>query len=223
MSTRHDTITKLPRLTCAADYINWKRLIHAYIRRNDFEFLGFTDEPQNASSASRKKWMEAMVTTKTPIILSLSAGPLSKLSTLVDNDTETAKELWNAISELYPTSNTQVVINLQAELDRLKFKDDSDWEKHVEKFNEILFKLASYDSPVAAEEKASRLIRTLPESFAPLAMFSQPSEITYDKLCVVVAGELSRRKGNYRTTGPSLHAFMVRPSRNGLDVADRIK
>jgi len=194
MSTEQDPVTKLPKLTCAADYMRWRRRVYAYIRRQDVELLCFEDEPVQASSAIKKKWLQAMIKANTSIILSLGSGPLAQLSNLVDNDDRNAKELWEAIARLYTTSNTQILINLQSELDQLRFKDGENWEKHVEKFNEVLGKLASYDSPVAEDEKASKLIKTLPESFAPLAMFSEASEISYDRLCVVVAGELSRRK-----------------------------
>lgn len=126
MATDQDTVTKLPKLTCAADYIHWRRRVYAYICRNDFELLSFEDEPIQASAAVKKRWMQAMIKAKTSVILSLGSGPLVQLSNLIDDDDRTAKELLEAIARLYTTSNTQVVLNLQSELNQLRFKDSDD-------------------------------------------------------------------------------------------------
>lgn len=195
---------KLPKLNGAEDYINWNRRVYACTRRQDIEFLCFTDGPENVSNAAKKKWLEAMIHAKASINLSLGSGPLAQFNANIDDDERTAKELWDAISTLYTSSNTQVIINLQSELDRPQFKDGGNWEKGVDKFNEIPGKIASYDAPVSREEKASKLIKCLPESFAPLAWFSEASNnITYDRLLVIVSGEFSRGRNIVKNASPT--------------------
>jgi len=116
MSAEQDPITKLPKLGNSKDYIHWRRRVHAFIRRNDFELLGFTEEPVGASVAIRKKWLEAMIKAKSSIVLSLGSGPLAQLSAIIDDDERTAKELWDGLTRLYTTSNAQAIFNLENEL-----------------------------------------------------------------------------------------------------------
>lgn len=134
---------------------------------------------------------------KTAIVLSLGTGRVARLGELGDSSYHTAKELWEKFANLYTTANTQVLINLQRKLDRPKFREADDWDHHVENFNVLLGKLASYDAPFSNSEKASKLVKTIPESLAPLALFSEVGNIPYDKLFVTVAREVSHRKSNH--------------------------
>lgn len=194
MATEHDTVTKLPKLNSSKDYLHWKRRVYAYLRREDFELLCFREEPEDATSAQKRKWLKAMVEAKSSIILTLGSSPLAQLSDIIDDDERTAKELWDAVIKLYTTSNAQAIINLEQELEGLRFDDGQSWEKHTDNFHNILGKLSSYDSAIKEEDKASKLLRTLPESFAPLAMVAQTNDLSLEKVIAAVEGELSRRK-----------------------------
>jgi len=188
MSAEQDPITKLPKLGNSKDYIHWRRRVHAFIRRNDFELLGFTEEPVGASVAIRKKWLEAMIKAKSSIVLSLGSGPLAQLSAIIDDDERTAKELWDGLHQMLRPFST-----LRMNFESLRFDENGSWEKHLDSFHEILGKLASYDSQVKEEDKASKLLRTLPKSFAPLAMVAETSDLSLDRVVIAVEGELSRR------------------------------
>ena len=133
-----------------------------------------------------------MVKAKTAIILSLGTSPLAQLAELIDDDDKTAKQLWDALAKLHTTSNAQLIINLQHELENLSYKDGEVREKHLEIFNDIIGKLESYDKKVEYNE--SKLIRTLPESFEPFAMITNSVGMSFDKLLVAIEGEISRRK-----------------------------
>lgn len=50
-----------------------------------------------------------------------------------------------------------------------------------------------YDAAVTSKEKAFKLLRTLPESFAPLAMVVQTNDRSLEKIIVSIEGQLSRR------------------------------
>ena len=153
---------RFPKLSKSDEYIGWSRRVRAILRRNDTELLGLTAEPATNSPTVRKKWFETMSKAKSTIILCLGDSPLSRTRRLVDNDNAAAKELWDELADIYATSNAQAILNIRTELDNLRFSDDGDWDEHVNCFTAILGKLATYEAEIPDEEKASKLIRTLP-------------------------------------------------------------
>lgn len=82
---------------------------------------------------------------------------------------------------MYTTCNAQAIFNLGQELENLQFDVTQSWEMHTVKFPNIFGKLASYDSSIKEEDKDSKPLRTLPESFAPLAMVAQTGDIPLEK------------------------------------------
>jgi len=189
MSNDQD-ILKFPKLTGAKDFIPWRRRMKAYIQRSDIDLLGLSDLQENASASQRNAWKKAMIKAKSSIVLTLDSGPMAQTSSIIDDEDKTAKDLWDSLSALYTTSNEQTVINLMQELENLEYKEDGNWEVHLNKFHEILGKLASLGKPIADQEKVSKLIRTLPDHFSPLAMVS--SQMSYEQLVNAVETEISR-------------------------------
>lgn len=212
MTTEKDHLNKLPKLKTSADFINWRRILRAYLRRDDFELLGLADNPQAANAASQRKWEKESVRAKSTIVLTLGDAPLAQLSDVIDDDDRSAKELWDAIARTYTTSNAQAIINLEQELEKLSFDEKTTWEKHLHKFHEVLGKLAAYGSTVREEEKVSKLLRTLPESFSPLAMVAETSNVELDRLITTIESELARRstqasrQNNRSTTGAQVRS-----------------
>ena len=192
MNADQDLTSKLPKLTGAKDFIPWRRQMKAYIKRNDLELLGLTNLVDDANAAQRTRRNKAMIRAKTSIILALGTGPMAQTSQIIDNEDATAKDLWDAISSLYTMSNEQAVINLMQELESLEYKNDGNWETHLNKLHEILGKLASLGKPVPDDQKISKLIRTLPDHFAPLAMISW--HMNFENFVNAVETEISRRK-----------------------------
>jgi len=123
MVDENDPITKLPKLHTQADYILWRRRVYAFLRRNDVELLGLSEEPEDASAAVKKRWFEASTKAKSTIILCLGDAPLAQTRLLVDDDDRSAKELWDELMRIFTTSNTQSILNIRNELDRLVFED----------------------------------------------------------------------------------------------------
>lgn len=70
------------------------------------------------------------------------------MAAIIDDDERTAEDLWEEIWKYGTTENTQAVINLHQDLEKLQFKEEEDWEKHIVKFNDILGQLEAFDSPV---------------------------------------------------------------------------
>ena len=172
METSSDSVSKIPKLSGEKDYINWKRRVLAYIERYDYQLLCFQDRPSGRGITDEQilAWREANSRARTSIILTLREGPMSQVGHIVDNRGKSAKELWDSLATLYTAKNTQAIINVNQQLDNLRFKDDGNWEAHLQKFYELLGKLASYDAGIAEQDNASKLLCTLPESFSPLCM-----------------------------------------------------
>lgn len=188
-----DGVNKLPKLTGADDFINWRRRVKAYLQQQDIDLLGLTDRPDAGSTTQNRRWLEFNVKAKSAITLTLSDGPLAQVSTIVDDDDKTAKDLWTELDKAYRMSNTQMVINIQRDLETMTFDRDEEWDKHIEKFHHLVAKLASYDSPLSAEDKVSKLLRTLPTRFAPIAMVAEASGVPFERVIASVKAEISRR------------------------------
>lgn len=198
-----DGVTKLPKLTGADDYINWRRRVKAYLQQQDIDLIGLTDRPDLTPAAQHRKWRELNVKAKSAITLTLSDGPLAQIRTIVDDDERTAKDLWTELDKVYRMSNTQMVINIERELETMSFEKDEDWEKHVETFHRLISKLASYDKPVSADTKVSKLLRTLPQRFAPIAMVAESSSVPFEKIIASVKAEISRcQQGPEKSVAP---------------------
>lgn len=78
-----------------------------------------------------------------------------------------------ALPNLYTPSNEQTTTNFQQELNDLNFKIDDKLENNLNKFYDILGKLASYVKSLDDKDKKENNIRSLPEHVSPLAMFSE--------------------------------------------------
>ena len=82
---------KLPRLEKPEDFIQWKRRMKAYIRRDDPLLLGLSQKPENFSPTSHANWLKKSVKAKSNITLSLGDAPMSRTRVIVDDDDATAK------------------------------------------------------------------------------------------------------------------------------------
>lgn len=110
------------------------------------------------------KMVWKMVRAKCSIILTFGSYPLLKLVNIIDDDNKTAKDLSYAVVKLYLSSNSQLIINLEQELEALRFDDNGNWETHLRKFQYIMGKLSTYNSPFKKEkrfQKCYKLYQTL--------------------------------------------------------------
>lgn len=119
MSSKQD-LYRIPKLSGAKKFINWRRRIKAQIQQNDFELLGFIERPSElTSSRQMSSWQKSMVKAKSSIVQILKSGPMAQTSSNFGDDSVTAKELWEALAELYTTSNEKTILNLIHELEQL--------------------------------------------------------------------------------------------------------
>ena len=188
----NDPVTKLAKLNTSDDYILWNRRVYVYIRKADSELVGFEIEPSSNKPSIRKKWFELMIKAKSTIVLCLGDSPLAKVRRFVDDDETTAKQLRDELEKIYTSSNAQSILNLRQELDNLRYKEEKSWDDHVNKFMDLLSKLATYDEELTEKEKASKLLRSLPESFGGFAMIAQLQELELERLIQAMQAEISR-------------------------------
>ena len=151
------------------------------LRKDDYLLTCFTDRPdgEEVEQAVLNNWDEKNAKAKSIIILTLGDSVMAQNKSIVDDDDKTAKELWDELCRLYTTSNQQAITNLHNRLNSLVFDEQrGSWDKFLSLFMEIVDELGSYDQELSDEEKKSKLLRTLPDSYKPIAMVCN---VTYDE------------------------------------------
>jgi len=205
-----ELVHRLPKLNSPSEYIQWRRRLYAYLRRDDPLLEGLSEEPTTATATTRMNWLKKATRAKSNIILSLGDSALAQTRLFVDGDDKTAKDLWLELERIYATSNQQAIQNIKNTLDALQFLDGNDWNAHVTKFMTMVGELATYDEELSEKEKVSKLLRSLPNSFSPLAMVSHISSISLDGLINAVQAEISRRSNPFQLQ-PKVEDGQVQP------------
>lgn len=75
----HENLPKVKVLNTPDEYILWQRRAFELIRRSDPEMLCFTDLPDGATSAAKKKWIEKSMRAKYTIVLLLGDSALTQV------------------------------------------------------------------------------------------------------------------------------------------------
>ena len=219
MSSENGTnILKLPPLIKPSDYIHWKRRLYAFLRKDDAELVGLSDQPEAVTQAVMRTWKKLSTKAKSHLVLSLRPNAISQTRRIIDDDDKSAKDLWDELNRIYTTTSGQAVQNLRQKLDSLVFEDNKSWIEHVSSFLRICEELATYDVELTETEKTSKLIRSLPSSFSPLAMVSTMTTTTFEKVVSAVEAEISRRsnpKNPQRDSKPQVEKSANQASRGG--------
>lgn len=136
------------------------------------------------------------------------------MSTVLDDDERSAKDLWTELDKAYRMSNTQMAINTERKLENMTF-DKKEWEKHLESFHLLVSKLASIEKPVSSDTKVSKILRTFPQRSAPIAMVAESSSVPFEMVIPSVKAEISRRKvqGTTKTVTPMDASALHDPKR----------
>ncbi len=103
---------KLPLHSKESEYLSWKRHVYAYLRRSDPELLALSEGSENV-----KDWIEKSTKAKSDIVLALGPSATAKTSEIIDDDSKTARELWDELARLHRTTSTQAILKLKQELD----------------------------------------------------------------------------------------------------------
>lgn len=143
-----DGVSRIPKLTGSEDFINWRRRVKVFLQKRDVVLLGLSEKSEEGTGAQQRRWFKSMIKAKSAIFLNLTGGTLVQVSEIIDRNDRTTKDLWETLDQTYHTSKNQMVINLQQELESLILESDEKCDKHVETFNKIVGKLASYKNPI---------------------------------------------------------------------------
>lgn len=120
------SITSLPRLTGADDFIHWRQRVKASLPQNDVDFIGLSYKPDPVTSSQQRRWLQLDAKSKSTIALTFGNGQLARVSATVDDDKKTAKDLWDELGSAYQMSNKQMVSNIQRELEMLTCHHDEE-------------------------------------------------------------------------------------------------
>ncbi len=157
----------------------------AYFRRSDYLLLGLKESPTSTSQAARAAWEKAQVIAKANIISHLGPQPQVRTRRMIDDDNKTAHELWTMLESIYTANNTQAIQNLRHHNDN--------WDERFSKFMNLLAQLASLDEEFSGKRKTSKLVRSLPESFVPIAMVATLLD-SFEKVEQAIRAEVDRPK-----------------------------
>ena len=178
----------------------------AYLQR--YEPLLFGLKPKSAgpnatSSNTFEDWMMRSARAKGSIILCLGEAVASQTRLFMDGDEKTASDLWKVVERIFTMSKAQMVQNIKQRLGILIFKENGNWDKHVASFLTTVVELPTYDAELSESEKTSKLIPSLPSSFAPLAMVSSLQDLNIEKFVNAVQAEVAWRCGPHNVQQPN--------------------
>ncbi len=84
---------KVNKLEGAASYVEWRRMMKATLRRNDYLLLGLEESAQDYSQEAINVWRKTQITAKSDITLHLGPQPHVRCWSIIDDDKKTADEL----------------------------------------------------------------------------------------------------------------------------------
>ena len=206
---------KISKLRGSEDYVTWRGDVRMIIRASDPELIGLEQEPSSNSAAARSAWRKAEAKAKAIIVLNL--GPVVKVQVRQfidpeDGEEKTARELWDHLKETYTATNAQAVQNVRNELDALQYDDGKNWDSHIDKFNGLVAKLATYGKNLTDEDKMAMITRSLPDSFAPITITLSSVGLGLTQFLAAIRSEVDRRKSKNGSTSnvlpglPQAHA-----------------
>lgn len=103
-------------------------------------------------------------------------------------------------------SDTQVVINMKREIELLNFGGCKLCEKYVERFHQLVFKLALYIKLISTKNKIFKFVRTLLLRFALKAVAAEKSIDRIEKATAFVKAKIVKRETQVASKPPPLAA-----------------
>lgn len=161
---------KLPKLKKATDEIHWQGRVKAYLHKDDYALVSLKDLPEQVAHDVLQAWKEKRAKAKSIVIVPLGYAVMDKTGTVVNDHTKYTKCFWEVIRRLHPTFNYQAITNL---INRLKSPLFVGMKEHsgalFSKIMKITDELGTYDKGIINEKNKTKLVRTLPKSFKPIA------------------------------------------------------
>lgn len=164
---------KVSQVDRRADLTKWRCRVNAYLQQPDIDIVRQKDPPEPTLAAQHRRWLEDNVKQNNAVNTTLSNGPLSQMSTIIDDDDRITKDLWTQFDNVCLMYNKEMVINLEGEPETMQFKKKEVWEKNVE--NESSHRTTI---PFPRTGRCPN-VWTFPERFAHLAMVAESSSIPF--------------------------------------------
>lgn len=133
-----DSVTKMSMINGVEEYIIWYRKVKAYFQHTDISLVGIKEVIEGESTSRHGKWFEFITQANSIVIPTLADGPLARVSAIIDDEPKTEMGFWNHLKSIFCMSNTQMVINVECELERLNVEKDEHREGHVKRLSLLI-------------------------------------------------------------------------------------
>lgn len=113
-------------------------------------------------------------------------------------------------------SKTQLVINIERQLETCTFEEEGEWDKHFKVFNDSKSKLASYKKQFSSTDNVSKFLRTLIflARFALIAIVVEESRLPFEMVIAPVKEKISHRQTYFETNAaPALAASLFKSNK----------
>lgn len=129
-----------------------------------------------------------------------------------------SKHLREDLDKVYRMSITEMVTNIEREIEKTTHDKDEEWKEHVELFHQLSGKLAFDDKPLSADDQVSKLLSTLPTRLTPISMFAETSSVRFENFIASVKAGILRRKitGSTKNVPPAV-SVSVRCGKKSTD------
>lgn len=83
---------------------------------------------------------------------------------------------------------------MRNQLDQLKYVQGTNWDSHLDKFNGLVAKIATFSVNLTGEDKIALITRSLPESLAQLCITLSFVGLGYTPFLAAIRAEVYKRQ-----------------------------
>lgn len=164
----------------------------------------------NTSKMEEDKWEELDLKAASAIRLCLAKNVLANVQNL-----SSAKELWEKLEGLYQAKGISNRLLLKEQFHNLRMDEGTKISDHLSTLNNIVSELESIEVKIDDEDKALRLILSLPPSYVhlkPVLMYGKES-LSFEEVATKIISEERRMKSDESTLSGSM--LLTRSGANG--------
>lgn len=167
----------------------------------------------NTSNMEDDKWEELDLRAASAIRLCLAKNVLANVQNL-----SSAKQLWEKLEGLYQAKGISNRLLLKEQFHNLRMDEGTKISDHLSTLNNIVSELESIKVEIDDEDKALRLILSLPPSYVhlkPVLMYGKES-LSFEEVATKIISEERRMKNDESTSSSSM--LLTRSGANGKKI-----
>ena len=171
--------------------------------QKDLEVFGDSSGDSGKSTMSDEDWEELDMKAASQIRLSLAKNVLANVAGL-----STTKEIWDKLENLYQSKSVSNRLYLKEQFYKLQMEEGTKISDHLSVLNGIISELETLGVKIDEEDKALRLILSLPPSYKhmqPILMYGKET-IVYSEVTSKLISEERRMIGESRPSENSVFA-----------------